>query len=167
MNPLASTCLCLLTRTTADGVQQVLLGHKKTGLGTGNIVGLGGHVEPGETPREAAAREAREEAGVWVDPAALLPVAEIVFRFPVRPSWDMEAFVFTSDDWHGEPAESDEITPEWFAVSDLPLTRMWDDARLWLPRALAGEHIRATFSYADDCSTVASHRAWSPGSTTG
>ena len=152
--PLTVTCLCLLTRTTGEGVQQVLLGHKKTGIGTGNIVGLGGHVEPDETPREAAAREAGEEAGVSVDPATLIQVAEIVFRFPVRPSWDMEVFVFTSDDWHGEPAESGEITPEWFPVPDLPLTRMWDDARFWLPRAVAGEHIRATFTYAGDCTTV-------------
>jgi 8-oxo-dGTP diphosphatase len=156
MTPLAVTCLCLLTRTTAAGGQEVLLGHKKTGLGTGNIVGLGGHVEPGETPREAAVREAKEEASVCVDPAALIPVAEIVFRFPVRPDWDMEVFVFTSSDWCGEPAESDEITPEWFEVADLPLARMWDDARFWLPRVLAGEHIRATFTYADDCKTVTS-----------
>ena len=32
---------------------------------------------------------------------------------------------------------------------------MWDDARYWLPRVLAGERVRATFSYADDCETVA------------
>ena len=156
MTSLAVTCLCLLTRTTAAGVEQVLLGHKKTGLGTGNIVGLGGHVEPGETPREAAAREAKEEASVCVDPAVLLPVAEIVFRFPVRPSWDMAVFVFTSSDWSGDPAESDEITPEWFGVTELPLARMWDDARFWLPRVLAGERIRASFTYADDCRTVTS-----------
>ena len=68
----------------------------------------------------------------------------------------MEVFVFTSSDWCGEPAESDEIAPEWFAVADLPLARMWDDARFWLPRALAGEYLRATFTYADDCRTVTS-----------
>jgi 8-oxo-dGTP diphosphatase len=153
--PPAVTCLCLLTRTTGEGVKQVLLGYKKTGLGTGNIVGLGGHVEAGETPRDAAAREAGEESGVLVDPATLIQAAEIVFRFPVRPSWDMDVFVFTGSDWHGEPAESDEVAPEWFAVADLPLPRMWDDARFWLARVLAGEHIRATFTYADDCKSVA------------
>jgi 8-oxo-dGTP diphosphatase len=35
---------------------------------------------------------------------------------------------------------------------------MWDDARHWLPRVLAGERLRATFSYADDCETVATAR---------
>ena len=43
--------LCFLTRTVR-GVPQVLLGTKKTGFGMGKIVGLGGHVEPGETDEE-------------------------------------------------------------------------------------------------------------------
>lgn len=31
----------------------------------------GGHAEDGETPRQAAARELGEEAGIWVDPRCL------------------------------------------------------------------------------------------------
>ena len=46
----------------------MLLGHKKTGFGTGKIVALGGHVEPGESPAQAAAREVKEEAGLHVTP---------------------------------------------------------------------------------------------------
>lgn len=156
--PLTSTCLCLLTRTAADGKRQVLLGHKKTGLGTGKIVALGGHVEAGESPDEAAAREVKEEAGVAVDPAALTEVADITFLFPVRPRWDMTVNVFTTAEWAGEVTETAEITPQWFPVTALPLAGMWDDARHWLPRVLAGERLRATFSYEADCETVASAR---------
>jgi 8-oxo-dGTP diphosphatase len=156
--PLISTCLCLLTRTAADGERQVLLGRKKTGLGSGKTVGLGGHVEDDEAPDEAAAREVKEEAGIAVDPAALTEVADITFLFPVRPRWDMTVSVFTASDWAGEATETAEIVPAWFPVSALPLTEMWDDARLWLPRVLAGERIRATFTYAADCETVASAR---------
>jgi hypothetical protein len=32
---------------------------------------------------------------------------------------------------------------------------MWDDARYWLPRVLAGQHVEATITFADDCATVA------------
>jgi len=32
---------------------------------------------------------------------------------------------------------------------------MWDDARRWLPRVLAGDRLGAVFTYADDCETVA------------
>jgi 8-oxo-dGTP diphosphatase len=165
---LTSTCLCLLTRTGGDGEREVLLGQKKTGLGTGKTVGLGGHVEDGETPREAAAREAKEEAGISVAPSALTEVAFITFLFPVRPQWDMTVNVFTSAEWTGEAAETPEIIPRWFSLSELPLASMWDDARHWLPRVLAGERLRATFSYAGDCETVAtaSLEPW-PAITTG
>lgn len=153
--PLTATCLCLLIRVADDGGRQVLLGHKKTGLGSGKIVGLGGHVEDSESPAEAAAREVKEESGIHVTPAALHQVAHVTFLFPVCPRWDMTVSVFTSADWSGEAAESAEIRPEWFAVTDLPLTRMWDDARSWLPRILGGERLSATFTYAADCETVA------------
>ena len=153
--PLISTCLCLLTRTGSDGNREVLLGRKKTGLGAGKTVGLGGHVEDDETPAEAAAREVKEEAGISVDVADLAEVAHITFLFPVCPRWDMTVNVFTSADWTGQAAETAEIVPGWFPVSDLPLASMWDDARHWLPRVLAGERLRATFTYAPDCETVA------------
>ena len=152
--PLSSTCLCLLLRTRDDGVPEVLLGYKKTGLGTGKIVGLGGRVEPGESAAEAAAREVKEESGIRVAPGGLTKAAHVTFLFPVRPTWDMDVEIFTCDDWAGEAAESAEIRPEWFPVAALPFDRMWDDAPHWLPRVLAGERIRATFSYAADCETV-------------
>ena len=49
---------------------------------------------------------------------------------------------------------SEELDPAWFRVADLPLGEMWDDARLWLPRALSGEFVAAECSYAADNSTV-------------
>jgi 8-oxo-dGTP diphosphatase len=152
--PLTSTCLCLLTRISG-GDPQVLLGHKKTGLGTGKIVGLGGHVEPDETAAEAAAREVKEEAGIVVAPGDLREAAHVTFIFPVRSEWDMTVDVFTGGDWTGEAAETEEIAPEWFPLTGVPLDRMWDDAQYWLPRVLAGEQLRAAFTYADDCDTVA------------
>ena len=153
--PLTSTCLCLLTRTGGDGAAEVLLGYKKTGFGTGKIVALGGHVEPGESAAEAAAREVKEESGIRVAPGALTAAASLTFLFPAHPSWDMDVAIFTSADWSGEAAESDEIRPQWFPVAALPFGQMWDDAPHWLPRVLAGERLRAVFSYAPDNETVA------------
>ena len=60
--PLRSTCLCLLTGTASDGTREVLLGHKKTGLGQGKIVGLGG---TSNTPKSSKLI-GREQAQVGV-----------------------------------------------------------------------------------------------------
>jgi len=147
------TCLCLITRTASDQ-RQVLLGRKKTGFGAGKWVGLGGHVEDGEKPVMAAVREVEEESGLIVRPDELAHMAAITFHFPARPAWDQTADVFATAAYLGEPAESDEIAPRWFAVDDLPLDGMWDDARYWLPLVLAGRHVTAEVTFADDCETV-------------
>jgi 8-oxo-dGTP diphosphatase len=152
--PLKTTCLCLLVGTRNDGARTVLLGHKKTGLGLGKVVGLGGHVEPGESSAEAAVREVKEESGLVVPRSALTGAASLTFLFPAHPSWDMDVAVFTAAQWSGEPVETDEIRPQWFPVAALPYDQMWDDAPHWLPRVLAGERLRATFRYADDNETV-------------
>ena len=154
----AQTCLCLLTRDGSPHGPEVLLGYKKRGFGLGKVVGLGGHVEAGESPVAAAVREVAEEAGVVVEPADLTLAAVVEFRFPARPAWDMHVVVFTAGRWRGEPAVSDEIAPAWYPARALPLERMWDDARYWLGRVLAGERLRAQLVYDDACERVARAR---------
>ena len=43
-----------MIRRAGPGGPELLLGFKKTGFGAGRWVGLGGHIEPGEKPVEAA-----------------------------------------------------------------------------------------------------------------
>jgi 8-oxo-dGTP diphosphatase len=148
------TCLCMIRRAGPAG-PELLLGFKKTGFGTGRWVGLGGHIEPGEKPVDAAVREVAEESSLTVSPDTLEHRASIEFRFPYRPAWDQTAEVYVTSAFSGEPAESDEIAPRWFAEGELPFGQMWDDARYWLPRVLAGQHVAVTISFAADCATVA------------
>jgi 8-oxo-dGTP diphosphatase len=147
------TCLCLIRRQTTTGTQ-ILLGMKKTGFGLGKWVGLGGHVEEGEKPAEAAAREVFEESGLRVSADALAHMASITFVFPDRPSWDQSVEVYLTDIYLGEPGESEEIAPRWFGVDELPLAGMWDDAKYWLPLVLAGQQVTATITFGPDCATV-------------
>jgi len=148
------TCVCLVRRNSAAG-PEVLLGLKKTGFGAGKWVGLGGHIEPGEKPVAAAVREVAEESGLLVPADSLSHLAAIEFRFPARPSWAQHTDVFVTSVYEGEPAESDEVAPRWFAENALPFELMWDDARYWLPLVLAGERVDVTVTFADDCATVA------------
>jgi 8-oxo-dGTP diphosphatase len=145
-----------MIRRAGPGGPEVLLGYKKSGFGTGRWVGLGGHVEPGEKPAAAAAREVAEESALRVSADDLEHRAAITFRFPARPAWDMSVDVYVTSVFEGEAAESDEIAPRWFPESALPYDGMWDDGRYWLPRVLAGQHIDVTITFADDCATVAS-----------
>ena len=150
----APVALCFLLRDGAGG-REVLLGRKKRGFGRGKIVGLGGHLEGGETPAEAAARELGEEAGVTLDAARLTPAGTVDFRFPAVPEWDMECTMFTATEWAGEVAESEEIAPAWYPVDALPAADMWQDADHWLPVVLSGVASDFLVVMAEDNETVA------------
>lgn len=140
--------LCLLTQ--GNPPERVLLGFKKSGFGAGKYTGFGGKVEAGETVVRAAARELEEETGIQVAPEDLRRVGDLTFLFPSRPGWSQRVHVFLAELWEGEPAESREMIPGWFAVDGLPLDEMWHDAEYWLPRILSGQRVRARFTFGED-----------------
>lgn len=151
---LPEVCVVYLLRTDERGVRQVLLGRKKFGLGQGNFVGLGGKLEPGETPTDAAVREVAEESGVLVRPADLQPRGRLSYHFPHRESWSQASHVFVCERWERHPSESDELNPEWFDLDAVPYAEMWDDARFWLPAVLAGGGVERSFTFGEDLASV-------------
>ncbi len=151
----ARVTLCFLLRD-GDSGPEVLLGLKRTGFGTGKIVGIGGHVEPGESEAEAVVREVREETGVTVRQEDLADAGVVQFVFPAKPAWDMHTRLFTARRWVGEPEESDEIMPQWFRTGILPVDRMWQDADHWLPVVLEGGRVNVVVTLNSDNETVAS-----------
>jgi 8-oxo-dGTP diphosphatase len=144
--------LCLLIR--GHPIDEILLGMKKARFGAGKYNGFGGKVEDGETIAEATVREMREETGVDVRLGDLERVGRLTFLFPFKPDWEQVVHVYTARAWQGTPQESDEMAPAWFKVEDIPYDQMWDDDIYWLPSVLAGERVRATFTYRADNQTV-------------
>ena len=51
--------------------------------------------------------------------------------------------------WRGEPGESEEMRPQWYAYEDVPQGEMWADDRIWLPRVLQGERLNGVFTFSD------------------
>jgi 8-oxo-dGTP diphosphatase len=149
---LRSATLCLLI--SGNPPARVCLGYKKTGFGQGKYTGFGGKVEPGETPAQAAARELWEETGLRVPVETLEPVGKFTFLFPHRPDWSQVVFTYRVPAWEGEPAESREMIPVWFAVDQVPYPQMWQDGAYWLPRILAGQRVCATFTFQADLETI-------------
>lgn len=134
---------------------QVLLAMKKRGFGTGKWNGVGGKLDPGETIEQALVRECQEEIGAT--PSSWRKAAEFDFVQDIRTNpWHMYVHVYTSNNWHGEPTETEEMRPEWFAFKDIPYQDMWDDDIIWLPRVLAGDTLRGEFTF-DENDQMVSH----------
>lgn len=128
---------------------EVLLGMKRRGLGMGLWNGAGGKLAPGETHAEAAVRETHEEFGIL--PAAVTPVGVLRFHFLAgegKAAWDQECVVFTAAEWEGEPHETDEMTPRWFAREAVPFDVMWADDRVWFPWMFAGDEFFGDIDFA-------------------
>lgn len=125
---------------------QVLLIHKKTGLGQGKVNGPGGKLEPEETWVDCARREVMEELSLSL--GELWWGGELRFLMSDYPDILCQAF-FTSE-YDGTPTESPEATPFWSSVKDIPWELMWEDDQYWLPRALLGERVLGLFSFEGD-----------------
>jgi predicted kinase/8-oxo-dGTP pyrophosphatase MutT (NUDIX family) len=109
-----------------DGAGRLLLVRL---IDTGDWATIGGAVEPDESPRECAVREAEEEAGVIVELGNILGVfGGLEYRVTYR-NGDESAYVVTVFDatvMEGTPRPDGEETSEvgWFRPEDLPLGQM-------------------------------------------
>ncbi len=125
---------------------QILLIHKKRGLGHGKINGPGGRLEPGETPLQAAIRETQEEVGIT--PLDISPCGELRFQF--CDGYSLHGYLFTATDFEGQLIETDEARPEWFPLEHIPYDRMWADDRYWMPLMLEGKTFTGRFLFDHD-----------------
>ena len=124
----------------------ILLIHKKRGLGKGKINGPGGRVDPGETPRECAVREVQEE--LCVTPVSLRRRGLLDFQFV--DGYSLRCHVYRADDCRGTPSETDEAVPMWVGLDDIPYQRMWADDRIWLPMLLDEKDFQGRFLFDGD-----------------
>ena len=136
----------LLTLCIVHQHPKVLLGMKKRGFGAGRWNGFGGKVAKGETIEDAAKREMQEEAGIELK--NLDKVGIIEFEFQGNQEI-LEVHIFRSDNFSGEPTESEEMKPLWFNVDEIPFKVMWPDDIHWMPLFLSGKKFKGKFLFGE------------------
>ena|SRR5579862_2760323 len=102
----------------------------------------GGVLEVGELVRQAAAREAREETGLTVEPTELLGVYDRVLRDPhQRVQYHYVLIDFLCRRVAGDlAAASDAAEVQWFTREELPALRLAEDTLDVIAKGFAKIH---------------------------
>jgi 8-oxo-dGTP diphosphatase len=129
---------------------QTLMIHrikKENDMHQGKWNGLGGKLEPGETPEECAIREIREEAGL----VARNPLLKGFLTFPgFANDEDWYAFVFVVHEFEGELAESPEGILQWIDDDKLLQLNLWEGDLIFLPWLEREGFFSGKFVYEDN-----------------
>lgn len=115
---------------------KTLLAKRKGKYSAGAWGSMGGHVEFGETPSQAAIREAREELGIEIGNLKFVSCLNLL-----KENKHYIDISFTADLISGEPTilEPDKIeTIGWFPLDDLPAP-LFEPVRIVLDALLSGE----------------------------
>lgn len=104
-------------------------------INAGKWIGVGGHVENGETPEECLLREVKEETGLVLTAYRLRGL--VTFLSDVCEPELM--CVFTADAFDGEMIECDEGELAWVEKSDVLALPTWEGDRVFLGRLLSGD----------------------------
>ena len=129
-----NTTLCYIER----GDEYLLLHRvkKEHDLNRDKWIGLGGKLEPGESPEDCLLREVREETGLTLTSFRCRGVVTFV-----SDEWGTEYMhLFTADRWAGElQSDCAEGELDWLDREELLRKPIWEGDRIFL-RLLEAEH---------------------------
>ena len=119
------TVLCYLKK--GNQYLFMLRNKEKNDLNEGKWIGIGGHIEVGESKEEALIREVKEETGFSVN--SFTYRGEILF---INNDYQEIMYVFTSDDFSGEMIECDEGELSWIDKDKILDLNLWEGDRYFL-----------------------------------
>ncbi|MFN2202649.1 MAG: NUDIX hydrolase [Caldilineaceae bacterium] len=117
---------------------------KRNDMHAGKWNGLGGKLEPGESPEECVRREVLEESGLSI----VAPELRGVLTFPsFSNDEDWYAFVYVADVFSGELIDSPEGILQWVDDLDLLDLDLWAGDRIFIPWLEQDGIFSAKFTY--------------------
>ena len=126
------TTLCYLEKN-----EKYLMMHrtkKEHDINKDKYIGLGGHLEHGESPEECVRREILEESGLTAGQLKLRGIITFVID-----DADEYTFLYTGDDFSGELKECDEGDLVWIDKEELEKLPIWEGDKIFF-RLLKEEH---------------------------
>lgn len=120
------TTLCYIEK---DGKYLLINRNKKShDLNQGKFIGVGGHLEFGETPEECIKREVTEETGLILNSFKLRGLLTFVID-----DYMEYAFLYTSNDFSGSlKTDCDEGDLIWVEKEKIPTLPLWEGDEIFL-----------------------------------
>lgn len=119
---------------------------KKKDINKNKYIGVGGHVEKGETPDEAIVREVKEETGL-----DLLSFRKRGLVYFVLNGYEEEMYIYTSLDFKGELIECNEGELSWVDKEKVLSLPIWEGDKYFLKHLLKDdEYFEMRLIYEDD-----------------
>jgi len=134
------TVLCYLIKD--DSYLMLYRNKKENDMNEGKYLGIGGHIEPGETKEEACKREIKEETGLDVNRLDYHGFVELY-----NDDYQEMMYLFTSDDFSGELIECNEGTLSWVKIDKVLDLNIWEGDKLFLPKLKTNELINMIVVY--------------------
>ena len=130
---------------------------KKQDINKGKWIGIGGHLEQGESKEQALVREIKEETGL--DVLHYIYRGELLF---VNNDFEEVMYLYLVDEVSGNLIECDEGELAWIKEDDLMSLNMWEGDYKFLPLLInTDEFIRLELRYSDD--QLVEVKEWSTG----
>lgn len=104
---------------------------KQNDLNEGKWLGIGGHIEIGESPEEAVYREVFEETGLTLK--SFTKRAIITF---INNDYEELIHLYTSNDYEGNLIECNEGELHWINKNDIFNLSLWEGDKLFLTKLI-------------------------------
>ena len=138
------TVLCYLEKD--HQFLMLLRNKKKEDINTKKWIGVGGHVEKGESIEQALIREVKEETGLSLKSYSYR--GELLF---INDDFKEIMYLFTSNDFTGELIECNEGELHWVDIDKVLDLNLWEGDRAFLlPLIQTQEFIKMTLRYSNN-----------------